>query len=329
MSNPCKSNSVRNLVLSRSFTDIDELAEVVSSRRQVRLTQLQAAQFHCNLCFLEFNEAQFMFIHSQCPGRAIGEKQLNNYVAFSCILEQQGDDLAVHGHKVTNNTLFGFDTNRPIDLVVPAQLEYCTVLIQKQMFEEYLEGMNRLDLNEQFFKSHFVVCNNAFQFVRCFLIQVKHLIKTEPQFISLFYQKKILLEDFIPLLINAIPLAGKTGSALPLPLNQTRLVRQAEDYMLAHLEEALTLKDLCKALNTSSRPLFYGFQAMFGLSPMAYLKQLRLHSVHRTLKTSNPTTTNVYYVANQFGFWSAGHFARDYKELFGEHPSVTLCRTLK
>ena len=63
---------------------------------------------------------------------------------------------------------------------------------------------------------------------------------------------------------------------------------------------------------------------MFGMSPMAYLKTLRLQTVHRALKTADPTNTNIIAIANQFGFWSMGHFSRDYKQMFDELPSATL-----
>lgn len=312
------------LVLNRSFTDIDQLAEVLSSRRKIHLTQLKIDQFHCDLRFLEFEEAQFMFVKSLCPGRCIGEKQLADYLTFACVLEKSEDDLTVHGRKVSTDTLCGLDKNRPIDLVIPAQLKYCNVLIKKQTFEECLQIMNRSDIDERFFKAHFLVCPDTLPTVQAYLKQVEHLIEHQPQFLRQSHLSKILLEDFVPLLIDAIPPIGTEPTTPPLLINRAHLVRQAEDYMLTCLDRPLTLKDLCQALNTSSRPLFYGFQEVFGLSPMAYLKHLRMHSVRRKLKVSNPYNTNVQKVAHEFGFWSDGHFAKDYKQMFGEKPSKTL-----
>jgi AraC family transcriptional regulator, ethanolamine operon transcriptional activator len=57
---------------------------------------------------------------------------------------------------------------------------------------------------------------------------------------------------------------------------------------------------------------------------MAYIKIQRLNGVRRTLKNGNYNTTTVMQVAHQWGFWSAGHFCKDYKEMFGELPSKTL-----
>jgi len=63
------------------------------------------------------------------------------------------------------------------------------------------------------------------------------------------------------------------------------------------------------------------------LSPIAYLKQLRLHSAHKALQAADPGITTVWLIAIQFGFWSRGHFASAYSELFGELTSATLAKT--
>jgi len=59
---------------------------------------------------------------------------------------------------------------------------------------------------------------------------------------------------------------------------------------------------------------------------MAYLKIQRLHGVRRLLKAADPNNSSIMAIANQFGFWSSGHFARDYKKMFGELPSQTIKR---
>ena len=51
-------------IFSRHFRDVDELAEVLNSRRQIQFTQLSRGQFDCDLFFVEFEEAQFIFTRS-------------------------------------------------------------------------------------------------------------------------------------------------------------------------------------------------------------------------------------------------------------------------
>ncbi|NJL48319.1 MAG: helix-turn-helix domain-containing protein [Leptolyngbyaceae cyanobacterium SM2_5_2] len=128
----------------------------------------------------------------------------------------------------------------------------------------------------------------------------------------------------MPLLIEAIPPIGSSAKITQPYLTRSQLVRQAEEYMLAHLEEPITLKDLCQVLNTSSSPLNRGFQDVFGVSPMVYLRQLRLHAIHQILKAADPTTTQVADVAQRLGFWHGGRFSQYYQQMFGQPPSTTL-----
>ncbi len=62
------------------------------------------------------------------------------------------------------------------------------------------------------------------------------------------------------------------------------------------------------------------------LLAIAYVKQKRLESAHRTLLAADPLTTSVTEVATQWGFFHLGRLARDYCQLFGELPSETLKR---
>ena len=91
-----------------------------------------------------------------------------------------------------------------------------------------------------------------------------------------------------------------------------------------NLEQALTLADVCRNTGASVRSVNQAFRESVGVSPMAYLKILRLNRVHATLTDAEGGPVFIADVANEFGFWHLGQFARDYRELFGELPSDTL-----
>ncbi|AFY55413.1 DNA-binding domain-containing protein, AraC-type [Rivularia sp. PCC 7116] len=99
------------------------------------------------------------------------------------------------------------------------------------------------------------------------------------------------------------------------------MIAQAEQEMLSSFEKPLTLKQLAQKLGSSSSALSYGFKELFGMSPMRYLKVRRLNALRQRLKASYPEDCTITMLANQFGFWSAGNFARDCKDMFGELPS--------
>lgn len=103
-----------------------------------------------------------------------------------------------------------------------------------------------------------------------------------------------------------------------------RLVRAAEDFMQARLTRPIYTEELCAALGVSARRLHDAFRAALGMSPHAYLKSRRLLLARRALLDRRNGPELVKSVALDHGFWHLGHFARDYRALFGELPSETL-----
>jgi AraC-like DNA-binding protein len=104
-------------------------------------------------------------------------------------------------------------------------------------------------------------------------------------------------------------------------LSASRIVREALDVMLSNLSVPLDLKDVAAVCSVSQRMLIYQFNDVVGLTPMAYYKLQRLNAVRRALKVADIRISCVIDVAAAFGFYHMGHFATDFRELFGTLPS--------
>ena len=89
---------------------------------------------------------------------------------------------------------------------------------------------------------------------------------------------------------------------------------------------ALTLASLAGRCRISSRALHQGFVSHMGISPMAYLRQVRLRRAHQTLLDSDPSSLTVASIAYRWGFTNPGRFAAAHTERYGESPSETLRR---
>ncbi|MFM7425754.1 MAG: helix-turn-helix domain-containing protein [Elainella sp.] len=241
---------------------------------------------------------------------------------FSFILQAGQQDLFAHQQAIPQTTLFGFDSTREANMIVPANSLTCVVQIQQQAFDCCAELMQRRDLNARFLKTNFVTIPNMVSGIQAHLKQLYAMALHHPESLTQ-PQSRHQLEDFISLLIDSIPPEASRSPSLPSP-RRFELVKQAEEYMRTHLETPITLMSLCQALYTSERPLTYGFREVYGSSPMAYLKTLRLYAVRTELQQAEPTTTVIAEIAHRFGFHSMGHFSRDYKTMFGELPSETL-----
>lgn len=134
--------------------------------------------------------------------------------------------------------------------------------------------------------------------------------------------------ELLERLLATLRVAAERGHG---PINRTReersrIVRVAEDYAMAHVDDHVYLTDLCKAAGVGERSLEYAFKSVMGMTPMTYLTRLRLHRVHEALLSAPRNSTTVTAEALNWGFWHLGEFSRAYKNCFGESPSETLRR---
>jgi AraC-like DNA-binding protein len=87
--------------------------------------------------------------------------------------------------------------------------------------------------------------------------------------------------------------------------------------------QPMRIGELCQRLHTSRRTLQDSFQRVTGTRPVAYLRNIRLNLVRRRLLSSPACELSVSEAASEAGFDHFGHFAGEYKALFGELPSRT------
>ncbi|MFL6118142.1 AraC family transcriptional regulator [Actinophytocola sp.] len=101
-------------------------------------------------------------------------------------------------------------------------------------------------------------------------------------------------------------------------------VRTARAYIEANAHQPLTVADIARASGVGVRGLQLGFQRALGMSPMRYLRRVRLQQAHRELRMADPATTSVGDVATRWGFRHHGRFAAEYRQHYGVTPSETL-----
>jgi AraC family ethanolamine operon transcriptional activator len=160
--------------------------------------------------------------------------------------------------------------------------------------------------------------------LRAFYEEIIHVFNSQTSLLMQLQMQSLIMEDFLPLLINTFGKNAKKKQRTLKPFRRYSLVKKAEEISKSYRDKPLTLQKLCEELGTSSTALCSGFDEVFGISPMAYIKIQRLNGVRRALINTDPNIKTVMDVAQEWGFWNAAHFAKDYKEMFGELPSKTL-----
>lgn len=106
------------------------------------------------------------------------------------------------------------------------------------------------------------------------------------------------------------------------PQGSSLQIRRAQDYIHANAAEPLTISAIAAEAGCSIRTLQAGFRQHFGLTPVEYLRDLRL-DLARYLLLSRPAETPVSSIAYDSGFSHLGRFSQLYRARFGELPSAT------
>jgi AraC-like DNA-binding protein len=101
------------------------------------------------------------------------------------------------------------------------------------------------------------------------------------------------------------------------------IVRRAETYIRAHVEEPIVLHEVADAAGCSVRSLQLGFRRFRETTPLAAIHQARLEAVREALRSGEPGGT-VTDLALRFGFTNPGRFAHLYKAAFGQSPRDAL-----
>lgn len=110
------------------------------------------------------------------------------------------------------------------------------------------------------------------------------------------------------------------------PVRQLRPapVKRAMDAVLQRPEHAFTTAALATEARVGVRWLQEAFRRYVGMSPMAYVRDVRLQRARDELRAAAPGEACVSEIAHRWGFAHLGRFAEQYRTRFGELPSQTL-----
>ena len=101
-----------------------------------------------------------------------------------------------------------------------------------------------------------------------------------------------------------------------------RLVRVAEEFMVARSGEPISISDLLAVCGCSRSVLFEAFRRYRSNSPMQFLTDTRMERARRQLMSGS--SQSVASTAHNCGFRHLGRFSVAYRKRFGESPSETV-----
>lgn len=176
------------------------------------------------------------------------------------------------------------------------------------------------------FKSFTPVSEAAGVHWRLVVAHVKAVAHTTPDIFT-----EPLVRDSLIQLLHTATLTTFANSYLPIPNRYDRLdatpavVQRAIGFLESNAQLPITVGDVAMHCRVSIRTLQYAFRLQLAMSPMAYLRRIRLDGVHRDLISADPSTgATVTGIASPWGFYNQGKFAKYYRSAYGRLPSQTL-----
>ena len=119
------------------------------------------------------------------------------------------------------------------------------------------------------------------------------------------------------------PVESEDGERQPMIVSPARRrLDRLHEYAARHLDRPMGLSDLARAAFLSERQLNTFCHEQLGVSPLTWLRNLRLDAVRHRLRAE--PDSDVAATAMLHGFSHLGRFARYYQQRFGELPSQTL-----
>jgi AraC family ethanolamine operon transcriptional activator len=308
----------------RISRDVDEHAACLSAWEQT-YEQLTPGPFEGNLVEALFDDIQLFRETTNQVVHELGAGRPGAYM-FGVPVSTGGG--GYHGGRpIRDDSVIMLRDRQDLDFRAPPQLDLVAVAMPIDVLGRYAREIERRDIDAELGGvAVFSPPRERVERFRRLLLMALESVCANPDKLRHPAMRKALGQALCGAVLDVL------GDEVrrPCPEGPTRghsIVTRAQEYMRAHVEEPLTVEDLCRELGVSRRTLQYSFREVLRVNPVSYLRALRLNGVRRALKEAADRQGGaVQDVAARWGFWHLSHFACDYRRMFGELPSETLNR---
>ena len=133
-----------------------------------------------------------------------------------------------------------------------------------------------------------------------------------------------LAESIVTGFLFAVRNSYSETLAQPAPPPRPKAIRIAIELMETDPTMPWTVAALAQKCDVSARTLQSGFRHHLGVSPLGYLRAVRLRRAHDDLRAADPYAESVAAIAQRWGFQHLGRFAAAHEAEYGQTPSQTL-----
>lgn len=317
---PSPGENIPYSLIQRLTRDADDQADSLSEWQQA-YQQLSAGQFEGQMTEVQFDGIQ---VFRERTSQAVEESCATRPDAIALGIPVTVEGTGWYGGRPLSEQnimlLVGGDN---VVFRTPRALDLVAITLPREALLEHLDATETPLRHHAHHTGLWTAPPEQTRRLREFLCTLLQSLATTPEILRHGEMRDALRQA---VLATTVSIFGKDEEALPRSrtiVGRQNLVARAKDYMMAHIDQPITIPELCKELGVSRRTLQYCFNEVLELNPVAYIRTLRLNGVRRELKSTSPVTATIQDIAARWGFWHLSRFAAEYRAHFGELPSQT------
>lgn len=301
--------------------DIEQQAASLAAWRQV-YAQLTPGRFEGSLDEASFRSVQ---VFREATNQSIHQAGTGSERAYAIgVPVKMSGNALWRGEPVDGGTMITLASGEELDLYAPPGFEVLALTIDQALLDDYAVRVDERDAGAFLRGRHAVRPPPAeLDVLRRLLASILQAVHANATTLGYGETQRLLEQSLLNKLLDVVAEGDDARDTRGPCAGRKHLVESARAYMNAHIDEPISVADLCIALRVSRRTLQYAFSEVLNLNPVRFLRALRLNGVRRELVADETGSLRVQAVAARWGFWHLGHFVTDYKAMFGELPSQT------
>ena len=295
--------------------DADEHAHNLTNWEQ-SYDQITPGRFHGALVELQLPQMQ---VFRESISQAVRQSCCVWPETFWFGLADRGADTRINGRPASGDTVMVRPGDCDFELVTPADYAIYGIVIQR---DTLLNAAEQTGCQVDWAQLAGAEVMHASAASRSVCLQT--LFSLLAQEAGECTHRDVCQQAVVDALLSMLDTSEVDGPVSKCFLRRQRIVAKARDHVLAHPDQTVTVPELCERLHVSRRTLQYCFEDVLNISPMQYLRLIRLNGARRHLHEKSSSAQTVREVASDWGFWHFSQFSSDYHKLFGQSPSQSL-----
>ncbi|WP_222434812.1 helix-turn-helix domain-containing protein [Blastopirellula retiformator] len=308
------------VVPKQSFQDFEDLRETIK-HWNLDFRQLEAGRFRGEI--LQVNSEDVCYVNARFRQKLHQQGAAPEEYFTVAIPGTSCQRLRWHGYDVSASDIMIFPSDGELNSASDENFHVYTVSLSEEKFQEAFAIQDASAGRVQFSGPRVIRCraDSVRQLLRLLhKISVTHPPTSTEENADLRME---LLSQTLPMLLTRVITEATNGEAPRLSAKRRALVSKAIALIQQSSHFPITVEDICERTGVSMRTLQYAFRQCLNVTPKCYIQAYRLQRVKAELACHRHSPLLVSDVANKWGFWHMGDFARIYQRFFLEKPSET------